>query len=346
MTLRRLLLITLTAVLSVALAGCDLLGADDDDTSIVTSGVYVANQGNFGDGNGSVSLYNPDTEATTPNAIANRNSIVQSIRIRNERLYLVANSGGRLDVFSASDQSQLQQLTDFSGPRYLTFSDEETAFLTNQSFGSPSSVEVLDVNDSSLDVTESIEVPGTPEGITTTDNRVYAALGGFSDTTLVAAINKQAGGGLELAYETYRGADMSVLRGGSRLWKNISPTLATVDKTMVLSSSARGAKQIIDAARDGGAAPLGMSGTMYRAGWMNAGHIADLMKKYEGFLATRAASRTGGSRRQAREGLQRLRRLLSVVDRISFGAAYRRGQVDRMLEVVPSDEAAGTNAAN
>lgn len=189
MTLRRLLLITLTAVLSISLISCDLLGTNDDGSSTVTSGVYVANQGNFNDGNGSVTLYDPETEETTPNAIDNLNSIVQSVSIRNDRLYLAANSGGRLDVFNASDQSQLQQLGSFSGPRYLAFSTNATAFLTDQSFGGPSSVEVLDLSGSSPEVTASIEVPGTPEGITTTDSRVYAALGGFSDTTLVAAIN-------------------------------------------------------------------------------------------------------------------------------------------------------------
>lgn len=190
MTVRRLALTLLIPFLTLSLVGCDLVGTDeDDDASAVTEGVYVANQGNFGDGNGSVTLYNPNTEEGTTEAIGDLNSIVQSIALRNDRLYLAANSGGRLDIFDAEDQSQLQQVTAFSGPRYLTFPDDETAFLTDQSFSGPSSVHVLDGADSAPKVATSIEVPGTPEGITHTDDRVYAALGGFSDTTLVAAIN-------------------------------------------------------------------------------------------------------------------------------------------------------------
>jgi len=86
MTLRRLSLIVLTAALGLTFFGCDLIGTDEEQSSVVTEGVYVANQGNFGDGNGSVSLYNPDTETVTSEAIGNLNSIVQSITLRNDRL--------------------------------------------------------------------------------------------------------------------------------------------------------------------------------------------------------------------------------------------------------------------
>lgn len=191
MTLRSLLLAGLTTVLSLSLIGCDLVGSDNDGPSLSTSGVYVANQGNFSDGNGSVSLYDPNADRVTVEAIGGLNSIVQSIALEGDRLYLTANTGGRLDVFDASDQTQVGQLTELSGPRYLTFPDDETAFLTDQSFSGPSSVHSIDVSGSSPERTASIEVPGTPEGIASTDNRVYAALGGFSDTTLVAAINPQ-----------------------------------------------------------------------------------------------------------------------------------------------------------
>ena len=181
-------LVFLLLLLTLPLSGCDLLGTDNEDSTLVTDGVYVANQGNFNDGNGSVTLYNPNT-GTNTTAVENLSSIVQSIALRNDRLYLTANSGGRLDVFDAGDQSQLQQLTGLSGPRYLTFTDDETAFLTDQSFSGPSTVQILDEADAAPERTTSIEVPGTPEGLTHTDDRVYATLGGFSDTTLVAAIS-------------------------------------------------------------------------------------------------------------------------------------------------------------
>jgi len=181
MTRYRTLAVLLLLLLTLPLSGCDLVGTDDNDSAVVTDGAYVANQGNFSDGNGSVTLYDPDSQASTE-AVGNLSSIVQSIALRSDRLYLTANSGGRLDVFDADDQSPLRQLTGLSGPRYLTLPDDDTAFLTSQqSFGSsdPDSVHVLDANGSSVEVTESLAVPGTVEGVTHTGSRVYAALGGF-----------------------------------------------------------------------------------------------------------------------------------------------------------------------
>ncbi|MFP4227602.1 MAG: YncE family protein [Salinivenus sp.] len=189
----RSLLLSLFAVLfALGLAGCDLLGTNDDGPSTVTSGVYVANQGNFGDGNGSVSLYDPDSETATASAIGDLNSIVQSLALQGDRLFLTANTGGRLDVFDATDQTQQDQLAAFNGPRYLTFPTDDSALLTDQSLSGSSSVHVLDVGSDSSSITASVDVPGTPEGITHTDEQVYAALGGFSDTTLVATFDAGA----------------------------------------------------------------------------------------------------------------------------------------------------------
>lgn len=191
MTFRRLVLVALTTALGLSLAGCDLAGTNEESAA-VTSGVFVANQGNFFDGNGSVSVYDPVSETASPNAIDNLNSIVQSIRLRDDRLYLAANSAGRLDVFDASDQTPAQQLSGFDGPRYLTFPDDDTAFLTDQKpFDSsdPDSIRVIRLDDSAPTVTSSIAVSGKVEGITNTGDRVYAALAAFGNTPKVAILN-------------------------------------------------------------------------------------------------------------------------------------------------------------
>lgn len=197
MTTRSLFLSLFALILAAGLAGCDLLGTNDDGPSPVTSGVYVANQGNFGDGNGSVSLYNPDSETTTQSAIGDLNSIVQSLALQSDRLFLTANTGGRLDVFDATDQTQVGQLSNFEGPRYLTFPTDDTALLTDQSFSGSSSVHVLDIGSDSSTLEASVDVPGTPEGITHTGEQIYAALGGFSDTTLVATFDASAPSSVE-----------------------------------------------------------------------------------------------------------------------------------------------------
>lgn len=153
--------------------------------------VFVANQGNFGDGNGSITVHDRDSSLTDRQALSNLSSIVQGIGVNEGRLFVAANSAGRVDLFAAQGYAQIGQLSGFSGPRYVTFPTAETAIVSNQSYSGPSSLEVLSLSGNTPQVATSIEVPGLPEGLATTDERVYAALGAFRDTTLVAAINSE-----------------------------------------------------------------------------------------------------------------------------------------------------------
>lgn len=189
MLLRQSTLLLAVAV-SLLLAGCDLLGGNDDsNSSVATSAVYVANQGNFGDGNGSVTFFDPDREESRPTAISGLSSTVQGISVRDTSLLIMANSAARIDVFSTDGPTQTAQLTDLSGPRYATFPNENTAYVTDQVFGGSSAVHVLDLSSPQPQIVSSISVSGTPEDVTSTDDRVYASLGAFGDTTLVAAID-------------------------------------------------------------------------------------------------------------------------------------------------------------
>lgn len=189
MTLQRSTLLTLLVTITLALTGCDLLGSDDDsNSSIATAGVYVANQGNFGDGNGSVTIFDPETDQVQATAISNLNSTVQGISVQDTSLFVLANSAARIDVFSTEGPTQTAQLTDLTGPRYATFVGANTAFVTDQSFGGSSAIQALDVSDNQPQLASRIPVEGTPEGITAVGNRIFASLGAFGDTTLVATL--------------------------------------------------------------------------------------------------------------------------------------------------------------
>ena len=189
MTFQRTFFLSSIFLLTLVLTGCDLLGGTDENgPSVSTAGVYVANQGNFGDGNGSVTVFSPESQQAQTTA-RGLNSIVQGIAVRDSNLYVMANSAARIDVFSTSTFSQTGQIRGLTAPRYLTFSGPNTAFVTDQSFGRPDTVRVLDVSGPQPQLASNISVPGTAEGITTAGNQVYAALGAFSDTTLVASLD-------------------------------------------------------------------------------------------------------------------------------------------------------------
>jgi len=188
MTVRSSFLSLLTTLLVVSLVGCDLVG-DASTTPPDVAGVYVGNQGNFNEGNGSVSVYDPATGNRQPTAIDNLGSIVQGLAIRDTSLLVTANSAARVDLFSTSGLTQTAQITDVTSPRYAAFDGPSTAYLTDQSFSGSSAVQVLDLERAQPQVRTTIPVSGSPEGIVVSEGRAYAALGAFSDTTLVAAIN-------------------------------------------------------------------------------------------------------------------------------------------------------------
>jgi len=188
MTARPPFFVLLITILGISLAGCDLVGDAGTDTPDI-AGVYVANQGNFGDGNGSVSIYDPATEQVQPTAISDLGSIVQAIAVRDTSLLVTANSAARVDLFSTSGPTQTAQITGVTGPRYAAFDGASTAYITDQSFTDPSAVQVLDLDRPQPQITTTIEVSGTVEGIAVTEGRAYAALGAFGDTTLVAALD-------------------------------------------------------------------------------------------------------------------------------------------------------------
>ncbi|PSQ97921.1 MAG: hypothetical protein BRD55_00515 [Bacteroidetes bacterium SW_9_63_38] len=193
MTFRRLFLFSLLPLLPLGLVGCDLAGLDDSGPS-PADGVYVANQGNFGDGNGSVTVYDPADQTAQPEAISGLGSIVQGVALRDTSLLVMANTGARVDLFSTNGPTQTGQVTGFNSPRYATFTDETTAYITDQSpFGSSASpaVRILNVNGAQSQVVDSIPVSGNPEGIAVSEptDRAFAALGAFGASTLVAVLN-------------------------------------------------------------------------------------------------------------------------------------------------------------
>lgn len=176
----------------VVLSGCDAFGSDDEDEPTAAGSVLVANQGNFGDANGSITTYDPQTEeaneAVPPSQLG---AIIQGARVANNRYYVVANNPvQRLNIYNSQTLEPLGQSRVLGpNPRYVAL-DGETAYVTNQKFSTPSNVLLLDVSDpGSVTVEDSIEVGYSPEDITLTDQRAYTPLGAFSDTTAVAAID-------------------------------------------------------------------------------------------------------------------------------------------------------------
>jgi YVTN family beta-propeller protein len=177
--LRLLLLLPL-----LALAACD--DALDQD---FRGDVLVVNQGNFSDGNGSITRYSAATgAAATP--VTGLGSILQSLYVDGGTIYVAANTAARVDVFDAATLQRTGQITGLVSPRYMVRVGTRL-YVTNlyadpQTF-SGGSVSVIDVGQRR--VVRTIPVGNNPEGIVAVGNRIFVANHGFGAGSTVSVID-------------------------------------------------------------------------------------------------------------------------------------------------------------
>jgi DNA-binding beta-propeller fold protein YncE len=112
------------------LSGCDLFGGDDDGgPSLETTGVFVANGGNFSAQNGTITVYDPKADqATTPADLA-LNAFVNSIELHQGRLYAQLNTGfnsGRVNIIDPDSYATTAQSDSLGATRSVAFPEADT----------------------------------------------------------------------------------------------------------------------------------------------------------------------------------------------------------------------------
>lgn len=167
------------------------------------SGILIVNEGNFGDANGSLSLYNNNSDSLRNNVFQQANNqrelgaTLQSVYTDgNGRAYLVCNSADKIEVINLATfeagRAPIQD-PDLVSPRYMAVSGNK-AFVSvwgpfNEDFQlTNSKVAVVDLEDGVVD--QYIPVPIGPEDVLLYNNKVYVA-NSFTDTvTVIDAITE------------------------------------------------------------------------------------------------------------------------------------------------------------
>lgn len=151
---------------------------------IETTYVYVGNQGNFSDANGSITLYNTDSAEVTPDAIPNLNSLVQNIFLQHDRGYIMANTSNRIDVVDLGTNTRISQIINVPSPRYMAFADDQKAYVSNLF---SETVTVINLDDNCPE--DTIGVGQNPEDIAIVAGRAYVANHGFGAGTTLSVID-------------------------------------------------------------------------------------------------------------------------------------------------------------
>ena len=181
----------LVAAFAVSLAACDTDPVEDASGRVL----YVGNQGNFSDDNGSLTRYDLATEAAVQEAIPDLGGLVQNLYGAGNRLYVVLNFSdsfttgrGRVDVVDVVGRARTDQI-DVRVPR---------AFATRVSTSvGPAEVLVTNLYDGTATpinlitgaAGDPIEVGTNPEGAVTVYGRTYVANSGFGTGTTISVID-------------------------------------------------------------------------------------------------------------------------------------------------------------
>ena len=152
--------------------------------------VYVLNEGNFNWGNASLSIYNPDTktvnnrffEATNEYALGD---VAQSITIRptENRAYIVVNNSSKIEVVKLSDFTSEGVITGFNSPRYMSFSNDNTAYVSDLYDNN-----IYKLNTETMEISKRIAANGWTEDLWYQKNNLFVLNRGESELWVLNTI--------------------------------------------------------------------------------------------------------------------------------------------------------------
>ena len=143
--------------------------------------VYVANQGNFSDANGSITQYDLAEGMADQDVVSGLNTLVQSMTIHDGLGYILGNTSDKIDVIDLSTNERVDQIREVISPRFMKVVNEGKAYVSNLF---RSSVTIIDLTDHSVQGT--IPVGMNPEAIALIEEKAYVANFGFgtADSTV------------------------------------------------------------------------------------------------------------------------------------------------------------------
>lgn len=148
------------------------------------TGVFVINEGNFSESNGSVGFYDPAAKEVKQDIFAEVNGVttgglIQSVYFYANMAFIIDQLGNRIEVVEAETFKSIATLDEgLSTPRYMTVANGK-GYVANwgpfdQNFNLPDSyVAVIDLT--SFTVSKTIPTGNGTEGLFTYNNSVYAA---------------------------------------------------------------------------------------------------------------------------------------------------------------------------
>jgi hypothetical protein len=180
--------------ITVVLASChkDKIVQNSGTPVPVRAGVYILNQGEFGEDNSTLTYYNYASKQLIPDYFAQANPGKQlgdtgnDIEIYGSKMYIVVNNSNVVDVANAKTGVLIGQIQINQG-RSIVF-NQGKAFVSSYDAGG----EVIVVDTASLKIVGNVYVGSDPEQMVVANNKLYVANSGGLNTvpdSTVSVIN-------------------------------------------------------------------------------------------------------------------------------------------------------------
>ncbi len=182
--MKNLTLVGLAAL--VLLAACDPKKEAPVPTPVIeptplTTAVYVLSEGQFGAGDGAVSVFDRTTKLLAVDAFGNANNgaklgdVVQSMGVQGSKGYIVVNASNKIEVVNLPDFKTAGTIAGLTQPRYFTSTSATRGYVTewrgNYPSYLPGVLSILDLNTNT--VTSRVPVGRNPEQLLALGGKIY-----------------------------------------------------------------------------------------------------------------------------------------------------------------------------
>jgi len=157
-------------------------------------GVYILNQGTWGNANGSLSFYNLNKNKVYNYVFKTANDrdlgdTPNNLLIYNGKIYIIVNGSSVLEILKEEDYTSIKtiDLGEGTAPAFATVSSN-CLFITKM-YGS--CVSIYDIVNQAMESSE-ITVGSFPEGIISANDKIYVANSGFGSGNTVSVIDPQS----------------------------------------------------------------------------------------------------------------------------------------------------------
>lgn len=157
------------------------------------SSVYVTNEGNFNDSDGSLTSYDPESGSTLKKAFENANGrplagIIQSAKIAGEHIFMVLNNANKIEVAEVESLESVATIELSTTPTDFEVINNQTGYVSNLYDGSITVVDLENFEETD----QRISVGSQPWTIFRMNNLAFVANKGAGNDNTISVINTES----------------------------------------------------------------------------------------------------------------------------------------------------------